>query len=456
MAMAGRPKSDRNHRPHHVRLRLPLLLVFTVLLALGGIVTWSAFAEIDRVVRAAGRVVPSEMPQFVQHLEGGVVSQVFVLEGDRVAKGEAIASISDIQAEAVVNERRFRVAALKAEAHRLEAETRREAPDWSAFLGEAAQSAPERSAPEPSASEHAAPEQSGFAQREQELFEARASTLDLSLASIEAQLSQRLAQLNEVSERILALEGELVIAEQQMAVVQEMVDKEAGSRLELLEAMGRVAQFKSQLSDMKASQPRVGYEIEELRNRKAQLLAEFREGALLRLAEVRLEIDKLSEEIAAAADRLKRTVVVSPSDGVVNRVFTRTVGGVVRPGEPIAEITPDSSNLVVEGWIDPTERASVLPELRAIVRITAYDFAVYGSLAGKVQEVSADTVESEGGQRQYRVRVLIDPASYERFGQPVTAGMVATADVVIGRRTVLQYLTSPLTRGLETALRDRK
>jgi adhesin transport system membrane fusion protein len=132
------------------------------------------------------------------------------------------------------------------------------------------------------------------------------------------------------------------------------------------------------------------------------------------------------------------------------------VGGVVRPGEPIAEITPDSSNLVVEGWIDPTERASVLPELRAIVRITAYDFAVYGSLAGKVQEVSADTVESEGGQRQYRVRVLIDPASYERFGQPVTAGMVATADVVIGRRTVLQYLTSPLTRGLETALRDRK
>jgi adhesin transport system membrane fusion protein len=451
MAMAGRPKSDRNHRPHHVRLRLPLLLVFTVLLALAGIVTWSAFAEIDRVVRAAGRVVPSEMPQFVQHLEGGVVSQVFVLEGDRVAKGEAIASISDIQAEAVVNERRFRVAALKAEAHRLEAETRREAPDWTAFLGEAAQSAPERSAPE-----QAAPEQSGFAQREQELFEARASTLDLSLASIEAQLSQRLAQLNEVSERILALERELVIAEQQMAVVQEMVDKEAGSRLELLEAMGRVAQFKSQLSDMKASQPRVGYEIEELRNRKAQLLAEFREGALLRLAEVRLEIDKLSEEIAAAADRLKRTVVVSPSDGVVNRVFTRTVGGVVRPGEPIAEITPDSSNLVVEGWIDPTERASVLPELRAIVRITAYDFAVYGSLAGKVQEVSADTVESEGGQRQYRVRVLIDPASYERFGQPVTAGMVATADVVIGRRTVLQYLTSPLTRGLETALRDRK
>jgi len=454
--MGGRPKSDRIHRPHHVRLRLPLLIVVTVILAMAGIVTWSAFAEIDRVVRASGRVVPSEMPQFVQHLEGGVVSRVFVSEGDRVAKGTAIANISDVQAEAVVNERRLRVGALKAEAHRLEAETQNAVPDWGAFLDQAGQSRPERAVSGRVGSGRAGSELSEFAQREQVLFEARASTLELTLASIEAQLSQKLAQLNEVSERILALEGELVIAEQQLAVVQEMVDKEAGSRLELLEAMGRVAQFKSQLSDLQASQPRIGYEIEELRNRKAELRAEFREGALLRLAEVRLEIDKLSEEIAAAADRLQRTMVVSPADGVVNRVFTRTVGGVVRPGEPIAEITPDSRNLVVEGWIDPTERASVLPGLRAIVRITAYDFAVYGSLTGEVREVSADTVESEDGQRQYRVRVLIDPESYAQFGQTVTAGMVASADVVIGRRTVLQYLTSPLTRGLETALRDRK
>jgi len=429
-------RKSRAQTPYQVRLRLPFLLVMVVLLSLTGFVVWSALAEIDRVVRATGRIVPSEMPQFVQHLEGGVVSHVFVLEGDRVRKGEAIANISDVQAEAVVNERRFRVGALKAEAHRLEAEIGSVAPDWSELLQELTQSE--------------------FAQREQVLFDARASTLSLSLASVEAQLSQKLAQLNEVSERIAALGGELEIAEQQLGVVQDMVDKDAGSRLELLEAKGRVAQFRSQLSDFRASQPRIGYEIDELHNRKAQLRAEFREGALLRLAEVRLEIDKLSEEIAAAADRLQRTMVVSPVDGVVNRVFMRTVGGVVRPGEPIAEITPDSRSLVVEGWIDPMERASVLPGLRAIVRITAYDFAVYGSLTGTVQEVSADTVETEGGKRQYRVRVRIDPDSYGRFGQPVAAGMVASADVVIGRRTVLQYLISPLTRGLETALRDRK
>lgn len=420
-----------------VKLRLPLLLVLAITLGAGLMLVWSAFAEIDRVVRANGRIVPYEMPQFVQHLEGGVVARVFVKEGDRVRRGDAIATISDIQAEALVNERQLRIRALQAEAHRLEAETRDQRPDWSEFSREG----------------DAVPDS---VRQQQEVFDARNTTLRLAIGSLDAQLSQKLSELNEVTQRVAALESEFGIAEEQMRVVQKMVDKDAGSRLELLDAMGRVAQFKSQLSDLEASLPRIGFQVEELRKRKAETQAEFKEGALLRLAEVRLELDQLGEEIAAARDRLQRTSVTSPVDGVVNRVFTRTVGGVVRPGEPVAEITPDSAILIVEGWIDPTERATVLPGLRAIVRISAYDFAVHGSLEGEVIEVSADTVESEDRLRQYRVRVRIDEQSYARFGQPVSPGMVATADVVIGKRTVLQYLISPLTRGLETALRDRK
>lgn len=420
-----------------VKLRLPLLLVLAITLGACLMLVWSAFAEIDRVVRANGRIVPYEMPQFVQHLEGGLVARVFVKEGDRVRRGDAIATISDIQAEALVNERQLRIRALQAEAHRLEAETRDQRPDWSVFSREG----------------DAVPDS---VRQQQEVFEARDTTLRLAIGTLDAQLSQKLAELNEVTQRVAALQSELGIAEEQMGVVQKMVDKDAGSRLELLDAMGRVAQFKSQLSDFEASLPRIGFQVEELRNRKAETQAAFREGALQRLAEVRLELDQLGEEIAAARDRLQRTSVTSPVDGVVNRVFTRTVGGVVRPGEPVAEITPDSAILIVEGWIDPTERATILPGLRAIVRISAYDFAVHGSLEGEVIEVSADTVESEDRLRKYRVRVRIDAQSYARFGQPVSPGMVATADVVIGKRTVLQYLISPLTRGLETALRDRK
>lgn len=418
------------------RLRLPLISVLAVWVVLCLFVIWSAMAQIDRVVRAEGRIVPDEMPQFVQHLEGGVVSRVFVTEGDRIAKGAPIANVSDIEAEAVVNDRQLRIAALRAEAHRLEAESLELEPDWSIFED--------------------SHETSDFVRQQQELYQARATTLLLTLGSLEAQLSQKLAEIREITQRVEGFRSELEIAEQQMSVVQRMVDKEAGSRLELLDAMSRVAQFKTQMSDLEATLPRLGYQVDELRQRQEETRAEFTEGALLRLAEVRLEIDQLNEEIAAATDRLRRTVLVSPVDGVVNRVFARTVGGVLRPGDPVAEITPDSRTLIVEGWIDPAERASVLPGLHAIVRVSAYDFAVHGTLKGEVVEVSADTVERENQLRQYRVRIRIDEESYEAFGRPVSPGMIATADVVIGERTVLQYLISPLTRGLSTALRDRK
>lgn len=418
------------------RLRLPLISVLAVWVVLSLFVLWSAMAQIDRVVRAEGRIVPDEMPQFVQHLEGGVVSRVFVTEGDRIEKGAPIANVSDIEAEAVVNERQLRIAALRAEAHRLEAESLEMEPDWGVF--------------------EYSHETSDFVRQQQELYRARATTLSLTLGSLEAQLSQKLAEIREITQRVEGFRSELEIAEQQMSVVQRMVDKEAGSRLELLDAMSRVAQFKTQMSELESTLPRLGYQVDELRQRQEETRAEFTEGALLRLSEVRLEIDQLNEEIAAATDRLRRTVLVSPVDGVVNRVFARTVGGVLRPGDPVAEITPDSQTLIVEGWIDPAERASVLPGLHAIVRISAYDFAVHGTLKGEVVEVSADTVERENQLRQYRVRIRIDEESYEAFGRPVSPGMIATADVVIGERTVLQYLISPLTRGLSTALRDRK
>lgn len=434
-AALGAGKRKR-HNAAPARLRLPLISVLAVWVVLGLFVLWSAMAQIDRVVRAEGRIVPDEMPQFVQHLEGGVVSRVFVTEGDRIEKGAPIANVSDIEAEAVVNERQLRIAALRAEAHRLEAESLELEPDWSVF--------------------EYSHETSDFVRQQQELYRARATTLSLTLGSLEAQLSQKLAEIREITQRVEGFRSELEIAEQQMSVVQRMVDKEAGSRLELLDAMSRVAQFKTQMSELESTLPRLGYQVDELRQRQEETRAEFTEGALLRLSEVRLEIDQLNEEIAAATDRLRRTVLVSPVDGVVNRVFARTVGGVLRPGDPVAEITPDSQTLIVEGWIDPAERASVLPGLHAIVRISAYDFAVHGTLKGEVVEVSADTVERENQLRQYRVRIRIDGESYEAFGRPVSPGMIATADVVIGERTVLQYLISPLTRGLSTALRDRK
>jgi adhesin transport system membrane fusion protein len=395
---------------------------------------WSATAQINRIVRADGRVVPYEMPQFVQHLEGGVVADIFVAEGDWIARGDPIANISDIDAEALVNERRLRISALSAEAFRLEAEVLQLSPDWSLIEGE---------------------HSSDFVRQQEELFEARARSLTLNLRSIDAQLNQKISEIREVTRRIDQLQIEVQIAEEQVSVIQRMVDNAAGSRLELLEAMSRVAQINTESTDLESRLPRLNYEVDELRLRMDEARASFIEDALSRLMDVRLELYQLHEEMVSAVDRLNRTVLVSPVDGIVNRVFAHTVGGVIRPGDPVVEITPDSHVLIVEGWIDPAERATVIQGLEAIVRISAYDFAVHGTLSGEVVEVSADTVERENQLRQYRVRIRIDDESYELFDQVITPGMIATADVVVGSRTVLQYLISPLIRGFAQALREQ-
>lgn len=436
MSGAAGKARRKGHGRMSAKLRFPILAVLLVWTVLGLLAAWSAIAEVDRVVRAQGRIVPAEMPQFVQHLEGGVISRVFVREGDRIAAGAPIASISGIEAEAAVNERRLRIAALSAEAHRLQAEAGGTRPDWAAFTGDSTLAT--------------------FVAQQDDIYRARAATLALTLGSLGAQRDQKTAEIAGTRQRLDGLRAELSIAAQKRDVVRNMVDRDAGSRLELLEAEGRVAQFESQIADLEAALPRLGFEQEELAQRQDEAAAEFAQAALQRLSDVQLEIDQLAETVAAADDRLLRTVVLSPVDGVVNRVFATTIGGVVRPGDPVVEITPDSDILILEGWIDPAERGAVFPGQPAIVRVSAYDFAVHGALHGNVVEISADTVERREGPRQYRLRVVIDEDSYRAFGQPVSAGMDATADVVIGRRTVLQYLAAPILRGFDTALRDRK
>lgn len=425
---------DNSARARRVKLKLSFFVVLIICVILMLFLIWSATAQINRIVRADGRVVPYEMPQFVQHLEGGVVADIFVAEGDWIARGDPIANISDIDAEALVNERRLRISALSAEAFRLEAEVLQLSPDWSLIEGE---------------------HSSDFVRQQEELFEARARSLTLNLRSIDAQLNQKISEIREVTRRIDQLQIEVQIAEEQVSVIQRMVDNAAGSRLELLEAMSRVAQINTESTDLESRLPRLNYEVDELRLRMDEARASFIEDALSRLMDVRLELYQLHEEMVSAVDRLNRTVLVSPVDGIVNRVFAHTVGGVIRPGDPVVEITPDSHVLIVEGWIDPAERATVIQGLEAIVRISAYDFAVHGTLSGEVVEVSADTVERENQLRQYRVRIRIDDESYELFDQVITPGMIATADVVVGSRTVLQYLISPLIRGFAQALREQ-
>lgn len=417
------------------QLRRPRAIVYAGALVTVALLAWMAVARIDRVVHTTGRVVPSGKQQLVQHLEGGIVSKVFVHEGDVVAKGQSLIAVSDLQANSSLGEKRARLEGLGARAARLQAE----ADGAGRFTA-------------PAGSGAGSPEM----RNQGEAFDARMSRLQQSLRVIDEQQAQKRQEANEQEARRKGLAAELDVARQQLTLVQTMLARNAASQLELLDARARVERLVTQVREAETAIPRLHAAAQELQARAAEARAQFRSESRTSLADARVEMQRLQQEIAADSDRVLRTDIVAPVAGVVNKLMFNTVGGVVKPGDTLLELTPNDATLVVETRVSPAERGALQTGQAAIVKVAAYDYTVFGTLAGQVNEISADSLADERGERYFRVAIAVDPASLRRFGQPVTPGMTITADAVTGQRTVLQYLLSPI-RGLAaSALRDPK
>lgn len=417
------------------QLRWPRAIAYGGALITAAMVAWMALAQVDRVVHTAGRVVPSGKQQLVQHLEGGIVSKVFVREGDRVEKGQSLIAVSDLLANSSLGEKRARLEGLSARAARLQAE----ADGAARFVTPAGAGA-------------ASPEM----RNQSDAFEARTSRLQQSLRVIEEQQAQKRQEANEQDARRKGLAAELDVARQQLNLVQTMLAKNAASQLELLDARARVERLGTQIREAETAIPRLQAAAQELQARAGETRAMFRSESRTALADTRVEMQRLQQEIGADHDRVRRTDIVAPVAGVVNKLLFNTVGGVVKPGDTLMELTPVDDVLVVETRVAPAERGALQTGQTAIVKVAAYDFTAFGTLRGLVSEISADSLVDERGERYFRVGVTVDPASLRQFGKPVTPGMTITADAVTGQRTVLQYLLSPIRGMAATALRDPK
>jgi len=216
---------------------------------------------------------------------------------------------------------------------------------------------------------------------------------------------------------------------------------------------------RSRLNATNAMIPRLRAAIAEAQAKVGDGLSRFRAEAHADLTAAETELARLSEDMKSRNDRVSRSEVRAPMDGVINRIFVTTVGGVVKPGDPILEMTPLDDKVVVEAGISPTDRAELTIGRPARVKVTAYDYGVFGSMEGRVTEISADTVPDDNkGERKYRVKIEVARATAEPRGvaddTPLLPGMTATADIVVGRRTVWQYIMSPLNRFAQTALRE--
>ena len=417
------------------RLKRPRALMYaTALLALL-LLVWAAVSPVDRVVRTEGRVIPSGKAQMVQHLEGGIVSRVFVREGDTVERGASLVAVADLMANSTRSEKQARLTGLQAKIARLKTEAEggaRFAPPSGVKAG------------------------SAEVRNEAEAFAARQARLQQSLRVLQEQAAQKRQEMAELDARRRGLGSELEVARQQLALVSTMIARNAASQLELLEARGRVERLVTQVRESETALPRLSSAVQELQARIAEVGAQFRSDSRTALSDATVELRRLEEDLKTDEDRVRRTVITSPVAGTVNKVFANTVGGVVKPGETLLELTPADETIIIETRASPVERGSLVLGLEAAVRVAAFDYTVFGTLKARVAEISADSLVDERGERYFRVVLKVEPDMLRWFGQKLGPGMSVSADVITGRRTVLQYLLSPI-RGLQSnAFRERK
>ncbi len=418
----------------HDVTKTPRRLILALLALTVASLLWACLTPLARVVRGEGRVIPAAHSQVIQHLEGGIVNEILVREGEPVKKGALLLRLRDVQASAAKTEDENKLEYLRARVARLAAEA-----NGKPIMGLSADD-----------------EKSPAVRSEIAAYEARQTQQSRELAVMGETLGQRRNEIQEAQMKASNLRDELKLAQEQLGVVSRLHGQNAASTLEMIDAQSRVQRLKSTLSETETLLLRLRGASAEASARMTEFQARRRADSRSELAAAQLELERTQQDLRAQSDRLMRTEIRSPVDGVVNHVYVNTVGGVVRPGEPLMELTPAAESVLIEGKFRPSDRGELRPGLKARIGFSAYDYASQGSLTGKVEEVSADTIADERGERYYRVSVRILHEEQQRTGKPIIPGMTATVDVVVGSRTVMQYLISPVYRMVDSAFREAR
>lgn len=413
----------------HVLLYTLASLVFIFIL-------WASFAKVEEVTRGEARVIPSSEVQVIQTLEGGIIDEFLVREGDTVEKDQIILRLRDVQARSDYSSNMQKYLGLLATVTRLQAEADGKSP---VFSDEMKKGAPES------------------VEAEQAAFAANRRQYDNQMSVLKQQLSQKEQEVQELSRRISDVSGLIQIAQDERNMVAPAVERGAAPRMQLLQLDRQIAERQAELNGLRLALPRSRSAVQEVSARIKEQESSFRAEAQRQLSDRTTELNALKETLSAFADRSDRMEIRSPMRGTVKAMRIKTVGGVAKPGEPIMEIVPLEDTMVVEARVSPADIAFIYPGQRAVVRLTAYDFSIYGALEGEVADISADTLTNDKGESFYRVRVITKESSLKKGGKElkVIPGMVATVDIITGEKTIMRYLLKPFVRAAGTALRER-
>ena len=412
------------------------LFLWIMLLTVAIFIVWADNAMIDEVVKGDGKIVPSSQIKPIQNLEGGIVKEILIKEGDLVQKGEPLLKMQDIYFSSTVERNRLEYDELYARAIRLRAEAY-----GTAFI-------------EPESSD---PAQKALIEKERSLYQSNKQQLKKSMDILKSQIAQRNSELKEARERYAQLETEMTLVQKEIDINEPLVAKRIVPEVDFIKLQRDANNVQQSLTATRHQITTTRAMIEEARSKREEAELAFQNRAKEELNGIEAQMQRIKESQTALEDQVSRTLVRSPVDGIVKRLYVTTIGGVVTPGMKLMDILPTGDSLLVEVKVHPRDIAFLYPDQRAVIKITAYDFSIYGGLSGRVVRISPDSINEPDGKTYYQVWIETDKTFLGTVENPLKLipGMVVNAEIVTGKKSILDYLLRPLLRTKDNAFKER-
>lgn len=397
---------------------------------------WASLAKVDEITVAEGKVVPSSQIQVIQNLEGGIVSKTMVQVGQVVKKGQLLMQLDKTRFSSSDEENQGKLDSLQAKIARLTAEA----------YNKPFEAPPQLLKAKPEIVEH-----------EQSLYMARQQELNSNISVLQQQAGQRSQEIIEKRARETQLQQSLKLVTQELAITRPLMQQGVASEVEVLRLERQVNDLKGDLDSTRIAIPRLSASVQEMRNRIEGLNMKFRSDAMNELSQARNEFASSSAIDIAIGDRLARTAIRSPVNGIIKQIKVNTVGGVTQPGMELMEIVPIEDNLLIEARVRPSDIAFLRPGQEATVKISAYDYSIFGGFPAVLELISADTITNEKGDAFYliTVRTKVNNLTKSKEQMPIIPGMLATVDIKTGKKTILDFIIKPIIKTKERALRER-
>ncbi|WP_311567466.1 HlyD family type I secretion periplasmic adaptor subunit [Photobacterium arenosum] len=431
--------------PSSARLILWVIVIFFIVAGV-----WASRAQLEQVTTGSGKVIPSSQLQVVQNLEGGIVKALMVKEGEQVQKDQPLLMIDDTRFQSDFNERAQELASAQADAIRLDALLDNVTVNQTKKT--VSVSRPPLVFPDTFLSTYP-----DLVNRQQAEYSDNLSNIESQLAVATQQLQQKQQELIEARSRLSGQRQGYNLASREYNITKPLADEGVVPEIELLKLQRQLNDTRKEMRSTELQIPVIEAAIREAEFKRLDVALKFRSDIQADLNQATARRDALNQSSIGLEDKVHRTLVRSPVNGTVQTLYFNTIGGVIQPGMDIVAIVPTEDNLVIEAKVLPQDIGFLRPGLKAMIKFSAYDYTVYGGLEGTLEQISADTIQDEEGNSFYQVKIRTETNNLaDNSGEqlPIIPGMTASADIITGKRTVLQYLLNPILKARNSALRE--